>query len=334
MAGPYYFASSTPQRRSVLRRNPNYHGSRPARFKEIEIDLDIAAARAVTAVAAGRADYVTDVPPDRIAALDHRYGPHSIAGRAGGQRYFSGAEPDLHFYAFNTRRPLFAGTRMRQAVNAALDRRALARIVLGPGEGVPGRPTDQFIPPGLPGFRDVAIYPLGGPDLARARRLAGKRRRRAVLYTCNLPACREQGRVTRRNLAAIGIDLEVKHFSLPEMAGRLQTPGEPWDLGYYNSYLDYPDPSLVADLFGPARDPNIGRFRDPQLLRRIRAATTLTDPAARLRAFGQLDADLARAAAAAPFATGASTDFFSDRIGCQIHHPIYGISLGALCVRH
>ena len=46
MAGPYYIASSTPERRLVLRRNPNYGGRRPARFEEIEIDLDVAAARA------------------------------------------------------------------------------------------------------------------------------------------------------------------------------------------------------------------------------------------------------------------------------------------------
>ena len=39
------------------------------------------------------------------------------------------------------------------------------------------------------------------------------------------------------------------------------------------------------------------------------------------------------AGAGAAFATPVSTDFFSDRIGCQVHQPMYGISLGALCVR-
>ena len=198
---------------------------------------------------------------------------------------------------------------------------------------MPGRPTDQFIPPGLPGFRDAGIYSLGGPDLERARRLAGNRRRRAVLYTCNHPACLEQARVTRRNLAAIGIDVEVKHFAIPEMFGRLQTPGEPWDLGFGAWFTDTVDPPPVADLFGPGRDPNAGQFRDRRFVRQIRAATRMRDRDARLRAFARLDADLARAGAAAPFATVASTDFFSDRIGCQVHQPIYGISLGALCVR-
>ena len=44
--------------------------------------------------------------------------------------------------------------------------------------------------------------------------------------------------------------------------------------------------------------------------------------------------DLSRAATTfVPFATAVTTDFFSERIGCQVQQPIYGISLGALCIR-
>ena len=108
MAGPYYIASYVPKRRLVLRRNPNYGGTRNARSREIDIDLDVAPRRAVAAVEAGRADYVSTVPADRIPALDRHYGPRSGAARAGRQRYFSAAAPALHFFALNTRRPLFA----------------------------------------------------------------------------------------------------------------------------------------------------------------------------------------------------------------------------------
>jgi hypothetical protein len=109
-------------------------------------------------------------------------------------------------------------------------------------------------------------------------------------------------------------------------------PGEPWDLAYTNNFVDVADPSLVADMFGVSGfDP--GGFDDRRLMRQLRAATRLRDPDARVDAFAQLDADLARAGAAAPFATAVSTDFFSDRIGCQVYRPISGMSLGALCVR-
>ena len=154
-----------------------------------------------------------------------------------------------------------------------------------------------------------------------------------MLYTCDNPPCLEHGRVARRNLAAIGIDLEVKHFGFFELSERMQTPGEPWDLGYSNWFPSVVDASGAADLFGRARVPNAGQFSERRFDNWIHAASRLRDQDARARAFARLDADLARAGAAAPFAVSATSDFFSDRIGCQIHQPIYGISLGALCVR-
>ena len=54
----------------------------------------------------------------------------------------------------------------------------------------------------------------------------------------------------------------------------------------------------------------------------------------RFRAYAELDRDLSgRFAAAAPFATGASSYFLSGRMGCAKLHPIYGLDLTALCVR-
>jgi hypothetical protein len=35
----------------------------------------------------------------------------------------------------------------------------------------------------------------------------------------------------------------------------------------------------------------------------------------------------------AAFATGASRDFFSAGIGCQVCQPVFGIDLAALCIR-
>ena len=67
---------------------------------------------------------------------------------------------------------------------------------------------------------------------------------------------------------------------------------------------------------------------------RMRAAERLTG-AERIEAYAAVDRDLA--AQAAPLAEAMSserTDFFSARIGCQVEHPLYGIDLGALCVRN
>ena len=106
---------------------------------------------------------------------------------------------------------------MRRAVNYAIDRRALAQHPIP--AMLAGRPTDQHIPPGWPGFRDAAIYPLGGPDVAAARRLAGAGGGRGVFYTCNRPECLEQAEIVREYLMALGIEVEIRRFSFGAMFG-------------------------------------------------------------------------------------------------------------------
>jgi ABC-type oligopeptide transport system substrate-binding subunit len=236
----------------------------------------------------------------------------------------------VYSFVFNTRRGPFTDARLRRAVSFAMDRRALAAHT-GLGEG--GRPTDQFIPPGEPGFEDVAAYPLGGPDLANARRLAGHRRRHAVLYTCNLPGCTAHGQILRSNLRAIGIDLDVRQFSLGEMFRRTSNPNEPFDIAYSNWFVDFADPvGYINHQF--ARDGQRGAlFNNPGMERRMSRAAALSGDA-RVRAYAKLDRDLAETAVpAAAFATGTISYFLSARMGCQVLHPIYGLDLAALCIR-
>jgi YVTN family beta-propeller protein len=335
-AGPYYVASHVPGRSLVLRRNPNYGGPRPSRLAEIRYSV-VPPKRAVAAVEAGRADYLELHPPGdpgvsvattrRLAA---RYGPRSDAARAGRQQVFTQPAPNIYYFAFNTRRGPFKDVRLRRAVNFAMDRRALA---LHTGGGEVGRPTDQYIPPGLPGFEDAAVYPLGGPDLAAARRLAGNTPRRAVLYTCDFADCSHHGQILRSNLRAIGIDLEVREFSIPELFERLRRPGEPFDIGYSNWFFDYADPFSYINLqFGDqAFFPAL--FRDPDSQRRMNAVARLSGDR-RMRAYATLDRQLAAGPVpAAPFATGTKIHFLSARMGCQVLHPIYGLDLAALCIR-
>src|SRR5690348_6887597 len=68
------------------------------------------------------------------------------------------------------------------------------------GSRVPERPTDHYLPPGMPGFRDTHVYPLT-PDVAKARQLAQGRGKTAVLYTCSQPPCPEEARIVKSDLA-------------------------------------------------------------------------------------------------------------------------------------
>ncbi len=112
----------------------------------------------------------------------------------------------------NTASPLFRDNPdLRQAVNYAVDRTAFTA-------GDPGaRVTDQFLPPTLPGFQDASIYPLGGPDLAKAKALASGNLRsgKATLYVADLPLTLALGQVLRKNLEQIGIALEIRRSRNP-----------------------------------------------------------------------------------------------------------------------
>jgi YVTN family beta-propeller protein len=337
-AGPYYVATHEPNKSLVLRRNPGYAGFRTQRLREIRYTFGGSQERAVRMVQAGDVDYVSAayadkwLAPELDARLEQRYGLRSPAARAGRQQYFTSPGLSVYYLLFNTSRPLFADARMRRAVNFAIDRRALAA---NPGLPATARPTDQYIPPGIPGFEDHAIYPLGGPDLGTARRLAGRGRRDATLYTCTNSNCTRNAETLKQNLGAIGIDLEVRQFPIPALLDLPGDPRAPYDLITLGWIADYADPfNFINVLF--AAD---SQFRAPVLSvgpvleARMVAAARLTGER-RWRAYARLDRELAAGPApVAAFANGTVKHFFSARVGCQFEHPIYGIDLAALCIR-
>ena len=87
----------------------------------------------------------------------------------------------------------------------------------------------MYLPPGVPGFRDEHIYPLT-PDVATARRLAGPGRHTAMLYCLLQGGSPRAAQIIARNLAAIGIHVQVQCFPGNQFWTRWLTNGAPWDL--------------------------------------------------------------------------------------------------------
>src|SRR6266511_728396 len=337
-AGPYYVASYTPKQQIVVRRNPNYRGPRPHRLDEIVYTIGVANARTVAQIEGGRADYAADgIPPASVSRLAARYGTGSAAAKTGEKQYFTEPSLGTAYLALNTSRPLFATANVRKAVNYAIDRPALARQHSATSFAL-DEPTDQYLPPGIPGFRDARIYPLHGPDVATAKRLAAGTGGHAVLYTCNVAPCPQQAQIVGANLKAIGIDVEVKKFPYAVLGDKISTRGEPFDIFLNGWIFDYADPfNLLNNLDGTRikarQNTNVAYFDNPAYNRKLKTAATLTGPE-RYRAYGALDIDLARnAAPLVAIATYAHRDFFSARIGCHTYQPVYGFDLAALCLK-
>jgi peptide/nickel transport system substrate-binding protein len=339
-AGPYYVTSYSPGHGVVLTRNPNYHGNRPHHFAHIELAVRIPFSRAVHAIGAGTADYTTlagssypTTPGSSrlMTQLVAEYRTRRGASVSGSQHLFVNPILELDYVALNTHRSLFSDARLRQAVNYAINRNALATIASDFG---PEPTTDHYLPPGMPGYRAARVYPTH-PDPATARRLvraAHAEGRTAVLYTIESPPGPEEAQIIKNNLGAIGINVQIRTFPINVLFARLAKPGEPFDLSYAGWEADHPDPSQMLNMLldGSA---GIPAFTDPAYRHRLAAAAQYYGPQ-RYLTYGALDLDIARnAAPLAAFGNGSSYDFFSSRIGCQTFNGIYGIDLAALCTR-
>ena len=343
-AGPYYVQSFTPGQGAVLVRNPNYHGRRPHRFARIEVATGMSQGSAEAAVSAGRADYVQSAfeAPSANAGLGksaavaasqlaQRYGPGSAAAKHGHQQYFINPGTQLDYFVLNTHRPLFSSRRMRQAVNYAIDRRALAHL----GDffqPLPEHPTDNYLPPGIPGYRNTDVYPLTA-DPGKARQLASGHGRTAILYTCDVYPCPEQGQIVKHDLAAIGLNVVVKTLPSADLFTRLTKPGAPFDLAWVGWIPDFADPYGMLNAVlenGSIAEPT---FNDPDFQRKLAAAAQQSGPR-RYLTYRKLDLDLVRnGAPLAAFGNLPNIDFFSARIGCQTYGPEFGMDLAALCLR-
>ena len=196
-AGPYYVESYSPRQQLVLRRNPNYRGDRPHHLDQMVFTIGIDSARALAEIEAGTADYAVDgLPRDAGPGLESQYGPGSKAARSGHQQYFISPANGVRVLYMNTSRPLFSNVRLRLAVNYAIDRPALAAQGQRFAEDNPfnaGSPADSYMLPATAGAADFHLYPLTGPNLRRARQLAGNVHATAIMYTPNVSAVASGG---------------------------------------------------------------------------------------------------------------------------------------------
>jgi DNA-binding SARP family transcriptional activator/ABC-type transport system substrate-binding protein len=345
-AGPYYLAEHIEGVVAVLKRNPNYEGARPQHLDAIVYRRPkTGKADAISEVERGEADHLGEYDAglgELVANLPiaHRYGPPR---REGKPEFFARPVLAIDYLAFNARSPLFADARVRRAVNFALDRRAIAKTYGWP-------PADHYLPPAMPGYRDSHLYPLARPNLERARKLAHGRGGRAVLHVCDVPSCTQWGRIIRGNLAAIGIEVDVRKSSDP--LARAQTEGGDMLLTrmsatFPSSYQDpvtflentFAMPRSRTRLRQTARDGCPGCEMPPgwfagarfeRELERIRGLGGREREAAA----GALDLEIARAAPGAVLMSETYAQLFSAQMGCQKFQPLYfGVDIAALCMR-
>jgi peptide/nickel transport system substrate-binding protein len=335
-AGPYYVADYRPGERVLLRRNRYYRGKRPHHVDGFNVDLSaLSPQEAVARVDRGDADwaYVTSgIYFDQSLGLVAKYGINR-------SRFFVKPGFTLRMLAFNSARPVFRNnTSLRKAVNYALNRRAIVNGTSGPLASVP---SDQYLPSNMPGFRDANIYPLNHPSLGKAQQLARGNLRggKVVMYTANTFLPMTLAQLVKRQLAEIGLDVQVVGLPLHTASGawykKLAKPGEPWDIALGLWQPAYVDPYAYLNQLWDGRyigGTNFTSFNSSSYNQQMRRTARVPGNGRRNRAYGSLDVRLARDAAPA-----AAIDFLreptlvSKRVGCVVLRPV--LDLTAVCLK-
>jgi peptide/nickel transport system substrate-binding protein len=299
-AGPYYVSSKESGKQIVLRKNPNYGGTRPQRWDTIHVS---------------------------VAELTKQYGINR-------GRYFVHPSNSIAYLALNTSRGIFEDVKARQAVAFAIDRPAITNL----GGLNAGTPNEQLLPPGIPGYHDEKIYPLGRPNVAKARALLAGKTGKVVMYTTNDRTGINTGQFVKANLAAIGLDVEVKPYTFGVLIDKAGTRGEPFDITAIAWFADYPDPydfvNVLLDgrTIAPKNNVNVSYFNQPAYQRKMDAAARLAGDA-RYRAYGSLDIDITRNQSPLVITHNQNVrEFISTKVGCPTYSYAWGgLNLVMLC---
>ncbi len=335
--GPYVLEEWVPRRRAVVARNPHWRGaiakSRPANVDRIEYTFGVPPPTQKLRTDRNQADLPFVIPAPAYGELAKRHGINR-------GRFFVRRAGTVWYFQFNHDRPLFGprgsgggNVALKRAINYAIDRPSLARQFGYLG----GAPTDQLLPQGMPGFRDWDLYPLRGPDLARARSLAAGNTRggKAVLYAFSVAQFPAIAEIFRQQMQAIGLDVEIRTFIPPVATDKMTTRGEPFDIALIGFAADYADPNaflrplLSGDALGK-KSTNIAHFADRRFDRLLERAARLTGER-RYAAFADLDRVTMRdSAPVAAFVNENSRFYVSESVGC-FSAPFGLVNLVAVC---
>jgi peptide/nickel transport system substrate-binding protein len=241
--------------------------------------------------------------------------------------------PSTYYFFLNTQTKPFNDPLAREAVNLALDRRALARLASGFL-----KPSCYFLPEGIVGHPTAPCPygdPNGAPDVAKAKALV----RQAGLVGTPVTVWGQQ-RSPRRQyveyyasvLNDIGFKATPKIISdsvyFPTIGNAKTNP----QTGFADWLQDFPNPSDFYLLFNantiqPTNNQNFSMVDDPHVQRELARLDAV--PATRLDSVAgewqKLDEYVARKAYVAAYGSEELPKFLSNRIDFQaaIFHPLY-----------
>jgi peptide/nickel transport system substrate-binding protein len=334
--GAYMISAYDPNKGLTMVRNPHFkvwsEQAQPDGYPDVvNYDFGLTEEAEVTAIQNGEADWMLDeIPADRLAEI----------GTKNKDQVHITPLTAWWYAPMNTRLAPFDNVKVRQAVNYAIDRKALVNIFGGP---VLAEPVCQVLPPGFPGHVDYCPYTKdpgpkwSAPDMEKAKQLveeSGTKGQKVTIVPDDRAVSKAVGVYLQSVLTELGYETDVKPISTNIQFTYIQNTNNKVQMSVTQWYQDYPAASDFLNILfgcstfteGSDSSINIAGFCDKDIDAKMQAALALgvTDQEGANKMWAEIDKAVTDSAAAAALFTPKHLDFVSKRLGnFQFNYQYY-----------
>jgi peptide/nickel transport system substrate-binding protein len=330
--GPYTIAHVVPNQSFDMNGNPHWAAEAISGIPGGQVNVQVkvvtnnqSAAEQVLGNTADVFDWNDTVPGTLLPQV------HSQAS----SRYAQEPTVSTEFFFLNTQTKPFSSQLVREAVNYALDRRALARL-----DGGQLTPACYLLPIGMPGHPNGPCPygdPSQAPNTTKAKELitqSGMAGTAVDVWSEPHPPHKEYADYYASVLNAIGLKATVKIVAAaqyPATIGNIKNVNP--QTGWIAFSQDFPNPVdfyqlLDAESISPTENHNLSQVNDPHIQSELAALSPV--PASKLESvvprWQALDEYTAQKAYIAVLGYDNVPKFTSERIdfGALVFHPVYG----------
>jgi ABC-type transport system substrate-binding protein len=238
--GAFFVAEWTLGQRVVLERNGDHFVPDTPKLDRVVFELGLDPSTAFLRFRKGEVDVLGDgIPPGNFSEVMDDPALAKLVAHGPGLQ--------VSYLTMNVEMPPFTDVRVRQAVNMAIDKTRIAKITNGRGT-----PTNQILPPLMPGYdKSEKGHPY---DPARAKVLLGEaglgQGFETELYVFNKDPNPRIAQAIQQDLAEVGIKVAIRsqaQANVIEAGGSPKTAPMVWS-GGMGWTADFPDPS---NFYGP-----------------------------------------------------------------------------------
>jgi peptide/nickel transport system substrate-binding protein len=337
--GPYQIDIENPTRKFTMTKTPGFNIPGIAKGNIDTITVTKSTVPKMTQdVISNKLDFMTEDPTGDLLP--------QVKAKYSNRFRMDPNPPNTYWFFLNETRKPFSSLEARQAVNYAIDSRALQRIFGGRLE-----PTCNFLPPSYSkiGYKKIDPCPYGDPngpgDIEKAKELVEQSGMKGEKVTVWGNSKEPRPAITdylRDVLQEIGFDADTKVLDQQVYFGQVGDRKTKAQAGFTDWYQDFPHP---ADFFEPnlskaalASNPTFNfQFKsDPDLDKALAELNPEADPATVADEWAAVDKLVIDRAHGAIYGNELSTSFFSERIdfeNCNGVHPVYKNDWALFCLK-